>query len=114
MTSNYFKRRDKDKKVTEPVSSVIVPEGSPEVTPEVTLETQHTEGTIFVSPPVDYNQRAFDVMTPDGGRSYYVVEVDYNPVTLQAVVVSQTPITRLIGLQHANTKMALSMLKKKN
>lgn len=60
-----------------------------------------------------YDQVGFDVFTPDGGKTYKVAELAYNPVTNQAQVIGVYSITRLVALQYKNTKNALSMLKKK-
>jgi hypothetical protein len=60
-----------------------------------------------------YNQIALDIYTLDGGRTYCVAEISYNPTTKQAEVKELFSISRLIALQHANTKVALGTLKKK-
>jgi hypothetical protein len=65
-----------------------------------------------VTQPV-YDQMAMDIYTDDGGRSYKVAEISYNPVTKQAEVKELFSITRLVALQYANTKTALGTLKKK-
>lgn len=59
-----------------------------------------------------YDQVGYDVYTPDGGKTYKVAEIAYNPVTKQATIVGVYSITRLVALQYKNTKNALSMLKK--
>ena len=60
-----------------------------------------------------YDQMAYDIYTDDGGKSYKVAEINYNPQTKQAEVKELFSITRLVALQYANTKTALGTLKRK-
>jgi hypothetical protein len=63
--------------------------------------------------PAEYTQSGFDVYTSDGGRSYHVAELTYNPETGEAKVVEIFDISRLVALQYANQKTALNSLKRK-
>ncbi len=60
-----------------------------------------------------YNQTGLNVYSPDGGNSYEVAEIKFNPDTKQAEVVEIYKISRLVALQHANTQSALNTLKRK-
>ncbi len=59
-----------------------------------------------------YTQSGYDVFTSDGGRTYGVAEIAYNPATGDAKVNGIFSITRLVALKYANTKQALGILKK--
>lgn len=61
-----------------------------------------------------YTQTGMDVYTSDGGRTYGVAEIAYNPETGEAKVVDIFFISRLIALQYANQKGALNTLKQKH
>lgn len=59
-----------------------------------------------------YTQQGFDIFTSDGGKTYQVAEISYNPDTLQAEVVNTFTISRLVALSYGNQKTALQTLKK--
>ena len=88
--SQYEKRRDKD----------------------IVQEVQEKIAEIRATPTA-YTQSAFDIYTPDGGRTYKVAEISYNPDTGEAKVSEIFNITRLVALSYANQKTALSTLKRK-
>lgn len=67
---------------------------------------------VIESTPV-YNQSGFDVFTTDGGRTFGVAEISYNPETGEAKVEEIFTITRLIALKYGTMKEGLSMLKKR-
>lgn len=77
-------------------------------------EVEEKVAELKAKPATEYTQTGFDVYTPDGGRTYKVAELKYNPETGEASVVAVHSITRLVALQYANTKQALSILKKTN
>jgi hypothetical protein len=60
-----------------------------------------------------YTQTGLNVYTPDGGSTYEVAEIKFNPETKQAEVAEIYKISRLVALQHANTQNALNTLKRK-
>lgn len=70
-----------------------------------------TEKSVETGLPV-YTQKGFDVFTPDGGRSYKVIELEYNPDTGAARVTGTSDISRLIALKYDAQKVALGILKK--
>lgn len=90
-------------------------------TEEISREIQDKRSEIRASremPPVVmdtpvYTQTGLDIYTPDGGRTYKIAEILYNPETMQAEVKEIFNITRLVALQYANTKTGLGTLKKK-
>lgn len=59
-----------------------------------------------------YTQTGYDVFTSDGGKSYGVAEIAYNPITGTAHIVDTFSISRLVALSYANQKQALGILKK--
>ena len=59
-----------------------------------------------------YTQKGYDVFTPDGGRTYKVIELEYNPDTGHARVVGTSEISRLVALKYDAQKTALGILKK--
>lgn len=93
MPSQYTKRRNKD--LVEEVQEKI--------------EELRTEA----EKPKEYNQSGFDIFTTDGGRSYHVAELAYNPETGEAKVNGIFDISRLVALQYKNQKDALNTLKRK-
>jgi hypothetical protein len=93
MPSNYVKRRSKD--LVEEVQEKI--------------EELRTEA----AKPAEYTQTGMDVYTDDGGRTYHVAEISYNPTTNDAKVIGVFDISRLIALQYFNQKNALNSLKRK-
>lgn len=59
-----------------------------------------------------YTQHAYDIFTSDGGKTYHVAEIHYNPQTGHALVGEIFDISRLVALSYANQKTALGTLKK--
>lgn len=70
-----------------------------------------TERTPETGEPV-YTQSGYDVFSPDGGRTYKVVELEYNPETGDAKVTGTSAISRLIALKYDAQKVALGILKR--
>jgi hypothetical protein len=70
-------------------------------------------GATEVSEEPVYDQMAYDIYTDNGGKTYKVAEISYNPITKRAEVKELFSITRLVALQYANTKTALGTLKRK-
>jgi hypothetical protein len=64
-------------------------------------------------PETTYNQVGYDVFTSDGGKTYGVAEIEYDPESGQARVKDVFTISRLVALKYANMKEALGILKKK-
>lgn len=60
-----------------------------------------------------YTQVGMDVYTADGGRSYNVAEIEYNPDSKEARVKEVFSISRLVALSYAEQKTALKTLKRK-
>lgn len=60
-----------------------------------------------------YTSTALDIYTNDGGKTFGVAEISYNPETGVAKVINTFNISRIIALSYANQKMALGTLKKK-
>jgi hypothetical protein len=89
--SQYTKRRDKE--IVKEVE-----EGLPEVAKE---------------PGVVYTQTALDIFSPDGGTTYEVAEISFDPVSKKAEVINIYSISRLVGLTGLNQKVALNTLKRK-
>lgn len=89
--SQYEKRRDKD----------------------IVKEVEEKIAEIRSAPEVTFTQTGFDIYTPDGGRTYKVAEISYNPETGDAKVNEIFTISRLVALSYANQKTALSTLKRK-
>lgn len=58
-----------------------------------------------------YTQSGFDIFSSDGGKTYQVAEIAYNPETGEAKLVNTFDISRLIALQYTNQKNALNSLK---
>ena len=96
MSTNFERRKAK---VTEAVSKAV----------EAKKETVRAEAAGEPS----YDQSAYDVFTADGGKSFGVAEIAYNPATGEATVKDTFSISRLIALQYANQKTALGILKQK-
>lgn len=92
MTSQFEKRKAKS---------------AAEVAKEITDRRDNAEANMPV-----YTQSAYDVYTPDGGKTYEVAEISYNPESGEAKVVNTFSITRLIALNYATQKQALGILKK--
>ena len=59
-----------------------------------------------------YTQTGLDIYTPDGGKTYGVAEISYNPETGDAKVTNTFSITRIVALTYLNQKIALNTLKK--
>jgi hypothetical protein len=59
-----------------------------------------------------YTQKGYDVFSGDGGRTFRVVELEYNPESGHARVLGTSAITRLIALKYDAQKTALGILKK--
>lgn len=59
-----------------------------------------------------YSQKGYDVFSEDGGRSYKVAEIEYDPQSGAARVTGTSEITRLVALKYAGQKQALGILKK--
>lgn len=94
--SSQFAKRQKKKESQEEVASKLEP---------IQAETVDTE-------PV-YTQTGLDIYTSDGGKSYGVAEIVYNPETGEAKVLATFSISRLVALSYANQKTALNTLKRK-
>ncbi len=60
-----------------------------------------------------YTQTGYDIFTLDGGRTFGVAEISYNPETREAKVIETYTITRLVALKYGNMKTALQTLKRK-
>lgn len=58
------------------------------------------------------DRTAYDIITTDGGRSYQIISISYNPATKDAIVSEIKAVTRQVGLQHNNQKRALETLAK--
>jgi len=70
-------------------------------------ETAHKEAE------PNYTNTGYDVFSPDGGRTFKVVEFLYNPDTGHAKVGDFFEVSRLIALSYETKKTALGILKKK-
>lgn len=92
MATQYEKR----KKVREELEAKLADQ-----TPEI-KETKEV---------VRFTQSAFDIFSPDGGKTYQVAEIAYNPETGEAKITNTFDISRLIALQYTNQKNALNSLK---
>lgn len=60
-----------------------------------------------------YTNVGYDIFSPDGGKTYKVVEFHYNPTTGHAQVGELFEVSRLIALSYESKKTALGILKKK-
>lgn len=69
------------------------------------------EAPVASAEPV-YSQTGYDIFTTDGGKTYQVAEISYNPETLQSEVINIFSISRLVALSYGNQKTALRTLKK--
>lgn len=96
MPSNFLKRKAKE---------VIAPTAAEEQPSETAPVMEETAAP-------SYTQSGFDVFTPDGGATYQVAELAYNPETRQAVVTNIFDISRLVGMSYGNHKASLNTLKK--
>lgn len=74
------------------------------------IEKHLDDSSVFEQEPV-YTQTGYDVYTEDGGRTYKVAELKYNPQTGEAVFVGDGDISRLVALKYFNQKTALGILK---
>lgn len=63
-------------------------------------------------PAPEYNQKALDIFTSNGGKTYAVAQISYNPVTGDAKVDEVFNVTRTVALAYQNQKIALGILKK--
>lgn len=108
MPSNYEKRQAKSAATV----AKEIQERREQIRSKVVEPAAKAAEAEQVKEPV-YTQMAYDVYTPDGGKTYKVAEISYNPVTKEAEVKEIFNITRLVALQYANTKVALGTLKKK-
>jgi len=101
MSSQFEKRKAKSTEtVTKEIEdrrAEIRSRAEPEVTPVVE--------------PV-YTQTGLDIYTTDGGKTYGVAQISYNPETGDAKVVETFGITRLVALTYAQQKLSLGSLKK--
>ncbi len=86
MASNFKKRLSKEVAVPE----VVVPKSEEVVLP----------------------QTGYDIYSLDGGGSYNIAEIQYDPTTSLAKVVQTYEVSRMIALSYAGQKTALSILKK--
>lgn len=99
--SQFLKRKLKSQE-----KDALVPENQPDqVESQPAAEQEGPE-------PV-YQQTALDIYTPDGGKTYEVAEISYNPTTKEAKVTATFSISRLVALTAANQKTALNTLKRK-
>lgn len=103
MASNFEKRKAVTQEI-EAKRTKLREKGPMEKTVEQT--------PVSVTKPV-YTQTGYDIFTPDGGKTYKVAEISYNPITGVAEVKEIFNITRLVALQYFNTKTALQTLKRK-
>lgn len=81
---------------------------------DVVKEIEHKRDDIrakAAGEPV-YTQTGYDIYSEDGGKSYGVAEIAYNPQTGESKVKDTFSISRLIALSYANQKQALGILKK--
>ena len=78
------------------------------------VETLVKEATTVapVTAPV-YDQKALDVYTLDGGRTYNVAQISYNSKTGESIVTDTFSISRLVALKYATMKEALSILQRR-
>lgn len=60
-----------------------------------------------------YTHTGYDIFSPDGGKTFKVVEFVYNPTTGDAKVGELFDVSRLIALSYETKKTALGILKKK-
>lgn len=106
--SNFLKRKTKEAKSL--VSEVISP---PDLVVEVAaIVSEYEENpTLDVSTPL-HVKVGYDIYSLDGGGSYSVAEIQYNPETGEAKVLDTFEISRLIALSYYNQKTALGILKK--
>lgn len=104
MPSNFEKRRAKSK---EDVAKEIQ-----ERREQIRLKAENPSPVVTEAAKPVYTQEGYDVYSPDGGKTYHVAEISYNPETGQAEVTNIFDISRLIALTYANQKIALGTLKK--
>lgn len=95
MASNFEKRKNKK-----------------EPTPELS-QTEPVGVVAGYIAPSPFTQSGLDVFTRDGGRTYEVAEIFYNPETNEAKVVETFTISRLVALSYKPQKDALRILKKR-
>ncbi len=108
MSSQFFKRKVKAAATKPPV----------EPTSEMQEITQMPEASVVQETPktlaeIVYSQKGLDIFTSDGGKTYQVAEIAYDPETMQAAVLNIFSISRLIALSYFNQKTALETLKRK-
>lgn len=83
-------------------------------TPEkVAEEIQEKRSEIRAKAEPVFTQSGMDIFTPNGGKTYHVAELAYNPETGEAKVVGVFDISRLVALSYANQKTALNTLKQR-
>lgn len=83
-------------------------------TPEkVVEEIQERRSEIRAQGEPTYTQSGLDIYSPDGGKTYEIAEISYNPETKDAKVTTIYSISRLVALTGLNQKTALNTLKRK-
>jgi hypothetical protein len=108
MASQFFKRKAK-----EAVKAASEDKGPMESVEVVPVEVATVEIPVVVAPEPLYTQEALDVYSGDGGKTYNVAEIQYNPLTNEAKVKTIYNISRLVGMQHTGRKEALVILRQK-
>lgn len=93
MTTNYEKRKSKD---IESVKEEIVAKRE-----QIRTDAEPT-----------YPFSGYDIYTPNGGGTYLVAEIEFNPETKQARVKEIFEVSRLIALSYVAQKNGLRVLKK--
>jgi len=96
--NNYLKRKSKES--TEKLDAMVPQTAEPAVVVEQ-------------APEPSFPCQGYDVFTSNGGKTYGVAMIDYNPDTGVARVTGVKTISRLIALKYAAQKQALGILAKK-
>lgn len=106
--SNFLKRKAKEAKTL--VEEIV---SSPDLVQEETpiMEEYEKNPILDVLAPLSV-KIGYDIYSLDGGGSYSVAEIQYNPETGEAKVLETFEISRLIALSYYNQKTALGILKK--
>lgn len=83
-------------------------------TPEAVIEEiQEKRSELRAKAEPTYTQTGMDIFTPNGGKTYHVAELAYNPETGEAKILGIFDISRLVALSYANQKNALNTLKQR-
>lgn len=97
MSENQFKKRQKK------IAAVVE---------EAKANSEELAVPVKAAEISGYTHVGTDIYSLDGGRTFGVAEIEYNPVTMLARVKETFNISRLVALSYQPQKTALNTLKK--